>query len=131
ARALRQLPLGRRAGSIQANDVAALRSLRLSLAKNSAAALDSGRQGSEAGRQMPVVLALLGALRAALGGPLGPRSCESSATTAACPAPPPREAAPVRTTRSPLLDVALAAVGAVARGAPCRRSASTSPEIAT
>src|SRR5207253_5508192 len=48
--ALRQLPLGRRAGSIQANDMAALRSL----AKNSAAALDSGRQGSEAGRRSSV-----------------------------------------------------------------------------
>src|SRR2546426_6334737 len=35
--------------------------------QNSVATLDSGRQGSEAGRQMPLVLALLGALRAALG----------------------------------------------------------------
>src|SRR5882724_4839885 len=35
--------------------------------QNSVAALDSGRQGSEAGRQMPLVFALLGALRAALG----------------------------------------------------------------
>src|SRR5712664_4276293 len=35
--------------------------------QNSVATLDSGRQRSEAGRQMPLVFALLGALSAALG----------------------------------------------------------------
>src|SRR3989454_2258691 len=98
-------------------------SRRLSLAKNSAATLDSGRQGSEAGRQMPLVLALLGALRAALGARsdlvLENLALRQQLALLRRRAKRPR----FGQTRSPLLDVALAAVGAVARGAPCRSAA--------
>src|SRR3989454_94732 len=59
------------AGRIDALEIDALLTFRVGrepvVGQNSVATLDSGRQGSEAGRQMPLVLALLGALRAALG----------------------------------------------------------------
>src|SRR3989454_2497098 len=91
--------------------------------QNSVATLDSGRQGSEAGRQMPLVLALLGALRAALGARsdlvLENLALRQQLALLRRRAKRPR----FGQTRSPLLDVALAAVGAVARGAPCRSAA--------
>src|SRR5437879_1286736 len=72
---------------------------------------------------MSLVLALLGALRAALRTPHRPHTREPSAPAAARPAPPQIEATEIRAARSRLLDVALAVVDTVERSAPCRNTA--------
>src|SRR6266849_5798267 len=69
---------------------------------------------------MSLVLALFGALRAALRTRTDLHAREPGAPATACPASPPIEATPIRAPRSPPLGVARHPVGWVARGTPPR-----------